>query len=95
MSSEHWTSLNHKLNSLLEIPKEVGTSDPKITIMGFEEMLVENYREISEYEEFSIKVNTAIGVININGFNLELEQITEEDILVKGRIENIGIERKA
>ena len=27
-----------------------------------------------------------IGIININGFNLEVEQITEEDILVKGKI---------
>jgi len=84
---------NSRLNHILEIPKEVGSPDPKITIVGFDEMLIENYRGISEYEEFYIKVNTAIGIININGFNLRLEQITDEDILVKGKIESLDIER--
>lgn len=84
---------NSKLNRLLEIPAEVGSADPKITIVGFDEMLIENYKGISEYEEFYIKVNTNIGIININGFNLEIEYITEEDILVRGKIEDIDIER--
>ena len=84
---------SNRLNHIFEIPNEVGSSEPKITIVGFNEMLIENYKGISEYEEFYIKVNTSIGVININGFNLGLEQITEEDILVRGRIENIDIER--
>ena len=34
-----------------------------------------------------------IGNININGFNLNLEQVTEDDITVKGKIESIDIER--
>ena len=82
-----------KLNNLLEVPNEVGSSEPKITIVGFDEMLIENYKGISEYEEFYIKVGTAIGIININGLGLLLEKITDEDVLVKGRIENIDIER--
>ena len=44
-------------------------------------------------EEFYIKINTQIGIINVNGFNLSLKQVTEDDILVKGNIENIEIER--
>jgi len=84
---------NSRLNKFLEIPAEVGGMEPKITIVGFDEMLIENYKGISEYEEFYMKINTNIGIININGFNLELEQITEEDALVKGKIENIDIER--
>jgi len=84
---------NNKLNRLLEVPNEVGSSEPKITIVGFDEMLIENYKGISEYEEFYIKINTEIGIINVNGLGLLLEQITDEDIMVKGRIENIDIER--
>lgn len=84
---------SNKLNDFLEVPKEVGGIDPKITIVGFEEMLIENYKGISEYEEFYIKINTKIGTININGFNLSLDQITEEDVLIKGRIESMDIER--
>ena len=55
-------------------------------------MLIENYKGILEYEDFFIRVKTEIGIININGFNLNLNQITDEDILVKGNIENIDLE---
>ena len=85
--------LGSRLNKLLEIPKEIGGIEPKITIVGFDEMLVENYKGISEYEDFYMKVNTDMGIININGFNLELEQITEDDAYVKGKIESIDLER--
>jgi len=84
--------LTSKLNRFLEIPKEVGGEEPKITIVGFDEMLIENYKGISEYEDFYLKINTEMGIININGYNLELEQITEEDAYVRGKIENIDFE---
>lgn len=83
----------NKFESLLELPKEITTNQPKITIVGFEEMLIENYKGILEYEEFYIKVNTNLGNININGFNLDLQQATEDDILIKGKIESFDIDR--
>lgn len=82
-----------KIDEILEVPREISSIDPKITIIGFDEMLIENYKGILEYEEFYIKINTAIGNININGFSLNLEQVTEDDISVKGKIESIDIER--
>lgn len=85
--------LSNKINSLLEMPREVSETTPKVTIISFDEMLIENYKGILEYEEFYIKIKTTIGNININGFNLGLEQVTEDDISVKGKIESIEIER--
>ena len=82
-----------KIDEILEVPREISSVNPKVTIIGFDEMLVENYKGILEYEEFYIKINTAIGNINVNGFNLNLEQVTEDDIAVKGKIESIDIER--
>lgn len=80
------------LDDLLEIPKEVYTQEPKLTIIGFNEMLIENYKGILEYEEFYIKINTHMGIININGFHLSLEQMTSDDIMVRGKIESIDFE---
>ena len=85
--------ISNKINNILEVPRELTDNNPKITIIGFDEMLIENYRGILEYEEFYIKVNTSIGNININGFNLDLQQVTEDDILVKGTIESFDIDR--
>lgn len=81
-----------KINEILEIPLEVVSQEPKITIMGFKEVLIENYKAILEYEEFYIKVNTHTGVININGFNLKLKEMTDDDIMVLGKIDSIDFE---
>ena len=82
-----------KLNQILDMPREINKVDSKITVVSFDEILIENYRGILEYEEFFIKVQTEIGSININGFSLELEQIKEDDILIKGKINSIDLER--
>ena len=82
-----------KIDDILEMPTEVFTNEPKITIVGFNEMIIENYKGILEYEDFYIRINTYIGLLNINGFNLRLEKMTDDDIKVKGEIESIDIER--
>ena len=80
------------IDTILDVPKEVVTGLPKITILGFNEILIENYKGILEYEEFYIRVSTYIGVININGFNFNIKQMTEEDILITGQIDSLDIE---
>ncbi len=82
----------NRFEKILEIPKEISSTDPKITIMGFNEILIENYKGILEYQEFYIRVSTYIGIININGFNLNLTEMTSDDILITGKIENIDFE---
>ncbi len=82
-----------KINQILEMPREIDSKEPKITIISFDEILIENYKGILEYEEFFIKVDTEIGIININGYKLALEQITDEDIGIKGIIKNIELEK--
>ena len=82
-----------KLDSLLEIPREVASSDIKITILGFDEIFIENYKNILEYQDILIKVNTFDGMITIYGFNLKLEQMTDEDIKVIGKIDTIEFEK--
>lgn len=81
-----------KLDSLLEIPREVASTDIKITMNGFDQVLIENYKNILEYQDILIKVNTFEGAITIYGFNLKLEQMTDEDIIVNGKIDSIEFE---
>lgn len=83
----------HKLDKILELPQEVCSDVPKIIIIGFDEMIIENFKGILEYEEFFVRINTHIGIVNINGFNLNLENMTNDDIKVTGKIESIDIER--
>jgi len=82
----------NRFEKILEIPKEISSTEPKITIMGFNEMLIENYKGILEYQEFFIRISTYTGIININGFNLNLTEMTSDDIMITGKIENIDFE---
>ena len=85
--------MKSKINSILEMPREIDKKEPKITIISFDEMLIENYKGILEYDEFYIKVDTPIGIVSINGYKLTLEQITDEDIGIKGTIKSIELEK--
>lgn len=82
-----------RIDRILEIPQEIYTDAPKITIMGFNEMIIENFKGILEYEDYYIRINTSLGIVNINGYELKLENMTNDDIKVNGKVENIEIER--
>ena len=82
-----------KLDNLLELPREVASTDIKITIQGFNEILIENYKNILEYQDILIKINTFEGAITIYGYNLKLEQMTDEDIKINGKIDSIEFEK--
>ena len=84
----------NKLNRMLEMPRETYTNEPKVIITGFNELYIENYKGILEYEEYFIKLATYVGSININGFNLKLEKMTEESLKIRGKIESLDIERQ-
>lgn len=82
-----------KLDSILELPREVASSDIKLTLNGFDEVLIENYKNILEYQDILVKINTFEGAITIYGFDLRLEEMTDEDIKVNGKIDSIEFER--
>ena len=83
-----------RIKKLLEMPREITTNESKITIVSFQEMLIENYKGVLEYENYYVRVNTYIGIMNINGFNLNLNQISSDDLIITGRITSIEIEEQ-
>lgn len=83
----------NRLDKILEFPKEVYSNEAKIIINGFEELIIENFKGILEYEEFFIRINTYTGIIDINGYNLNLENMTNDNIKVSGKIESVEFER--
>ena len=85
--------LRRKVGEVLEMPVEITSDLPKITISGFEEVMIENFIGILEYEEFFIRIKTYIGNVIINGFNMKLNQLNSEDIMIQGMISNISFEK--
>lgn len=82
----------NKIERMLELPIEVTTNIPKITITGFNQIMIENYMGIIEYEEYLVKINTSIGIIIMEGNKMNLNQINENDILISGEIFKLYLE---
>jgi sporulation protein YqfC len=71
---------------VLEVPKEVVIDLPLISMIGNEELSIENYKGVIEYSEEKIRINTAKGVIKIEGRSMLLKEITDDDIQILGSI---------
>ena len=82
-----------KLDRIFGIPEEITSDIPKVTIVGFDKMLVENYLCILEYQDFFIRIKMSTGLININGFNLLMNEMTKEDLIITGVIESVDFEK--
>ena len=81
-------SLNHLTNLKDNQHKRI----PKITIIGFDQLMIENYKGVIEYEEYLIKISTSIGIVIIEGIQMSLNQINENDVLINGDISKIYLE---
>lgn len=92
MANRRKNVIKSRLNKVFEVPDEVALKIPKLTILKFEEVLIENYKGILEYQDFFVRIQTYIGIININGYQLSLEEMTTDDLLVKGKIESVDFE---
>ena len=82
-----------KIDKFLEIPKEIYSNDAKITIIGFDEVIIENFEGILDYEEFFVRIKTHNGIVNLNGYEFNLVNLSNADIKVTGKIESIELER--
>ena len=78
-----------KINGMLEMPQEIYTDQPKIVIIGFNELMIENYKGILQYDEVFIRINTHIGSISISGTDLKLDKMTEDSLKIIGKIVSI------
>ena len=82
-----------KIDKLFDVPEELYSDIPKVTILGFDRMLIENYKTILEYQDFFIRIKMKTGLININGFELLMNEMTKDDLIITGNIESIDFEK--
>ena len=71
---------------LLSLPKEIIFNLPQVILTGSGEVNIENYKNIIEYTETKIRINTNCGILLLLGQNMVLKQITAEYISITGDI---------
>ncbi|VYU52297.1 sporulation protein YqfC [Clostridium tertium] len=75
-----------------DLPKDVVLNFPKITIVGNDEITIENHKGIILFERNIIKVNTKVKVVNIEGENFEILYIGDSTITISGKFKSVSYE---
>ena len=81
--------LRRTITAALELPKEITLNLPVISIIGGEELTIENYKNVIEYTGEKVRINAASCVLKIEGSRLAIKHITSESMAVSGGIESI------
>ncbi len=81
--------LKETLSNALELPKDIVLDVAKVTLVGSNNVTVENHKGILEYNEDQIRVNTGSGILAIAGSKLIIKSILQEEISITGEIRGI------
>ncbi len=82
-----------KIEKALEITEGVIDDIPQVTCYGRTKVVVSNYTGILEYEEYVVRLNSGEGTIYVYGDNLQITELTVDDIMVCGKIHSVEFER--
>lgn len=82
-------SFRNKMAEASELPKDVVLGQPILTVLGYMELNIENYRGIIEYTDCLIRLQTKAGQVRVKGKALHIEYYTNDDMRVTGQIESI------
>ena len=94
MRKKNKTNSFQLFNKILDVPEEISSQETKLTVIGFKKLLVENYNAILDYQDFYIRIKTKIGIININGFNMKLDEMNSDDVIITGDIDAMDFEKR-
>jgi sporulation protein YqfC len=77
------------LADFLEIPRDLVMDIPKLTLIGRNELYIENHRGIIEFQADLLRINLSRGFIEIQGNNLEIKTLLPEELFLIGEINTI------
>lgn len=81
--------IRNKMIDAVAVPKDVILGASILTIIGTNEICIENYKGIIEYTDTMIRVQTKEKQIKIQGKRLQIEYYTNDEMKIKGYIHSI------
>lgn len=83
------SSLKARFTDSLNLPKDAVLDIPTITIIGNDEINIENHKGIVEYSRELLRINSKLGIVKVVGENLFIKEISQEELLLTGKIHSI------
>ncbi len=78
--------LNQVITEILEMPKDLVMDLPKLTVIGQEELYLDNHKGIITYDGNLIRINLPRGFLEVEGNDLEIKAILPDELCVCGLI---------
>ena len=92
MRKERPLKIREKVTEQLELPRDFVLKDVLISIVGRNELLIENYKGILIYEDSFIKIQAKNCRVEIKGVHLSIVYYTNEEMKITGYFEQISYE---
>ena len=93
MKYKYNKELRRTLAKVMDLPREVVLSAPKLTLYENNEMLIENFRSVIEFNDKIVRVKIGEGAYKITGEHLQIHEITLDDLMIRGVIQAIELMR--
>ena len=71
---------------LLDLPEDMDARVPRVTVVGREQMLVENVAGVRRCTETEVLLLTGCGVLSVAGEGLLVKELGESRALIVGRL---------
>ena len=81
-----------KIADLFDFPQDVVLDLPRVTLIGSIQIYIENHKGITLYEKNKIRISILNGELIIDGEDLHLRTVYNDDIYIEGSIKNISLE---
>ncbi|MGS0765079.1 sporulation protein YqfC [Syntrophomonas curvata] len=78
--------IRQAMAEFLDIPKDLVLDLPKVTVVGRNELYIENHRGIIEYNLNRLRVNLSRGFLEIEGSGLEIRALMADEMKVTGEV---------
>jgi len=78
--------ISERISNMFDMPTDIVLDTPKVTVMSFNSITIENYTGLLEYTDTLIKVRTKEKIISVTGERLVICVITDNYIMAEGII---------
>lgn len=82
--------LRRAILSALDLPEETEPNVPKFTMVGKNDLLIENHKGVLQYDSRQVQFMIYEGAICIKGEGLELLQMSDTRAYVRGQVSTIA-----
>ena len=89
MRKKKTDALLRAVTDMFDLPAELLTGLPRISLAGREDMFVENHKGIIECTQKRIRFQTSAGIIKVTGEALVLRHVGAERLVIHGGIDAV------